>query len=41
MVLIELDLASLASASTCAGALVAAAKPFDVVIANAGIMACP
>ena len=39
--LIELDLASLASVRRCADALVAAGKPFDVVIANAGVMACP
>jgi NAD(P)-dependent dehydrogenase (short-subunit alcohol dehydrogenase family) len=39
--LAELDLASLASVRACADALVAAGKPFDVVIANAGVMACP
>ncbi|WP_158813896.1 SDR family NAD(P)-dependent oxidoreductase [Methylocapsa sp. S129] len=39
--LIELDLASLASVRACADALVSAGKPFDLVIANAGIMACP
>ncbi|MEJ0025015.1 MAG: SDR family NAD(P)-dependent oxidoreductase [Rhizomicrobium sp.] len=39
--LVELDLASLASVRKCADALVAAGKPFDVVIANAGVMACP
>ena len=39
--LVELDLASLASVRACADALVAAAEPFDVVIANAGVMACP
>jgi NAD(P)-dependent dehydrogenase (short-subunit alcohol dehydrogenase family) len=39
--LIELDLASLASVRASADALVAAAKPFDLVIANAGVMACP
>jgi len=39
--LVELDLASLASVRDCADALVAAGKPFDVIIANAGIMACP
>lgn len=39
--LVELDLASLASARAAADALVAARKPFDVVIANAGVMACP
>ena len=39
--LIELDLASLASVRACADALVSAGKPFDLVIANAGVMACP
>jgi NAD(P)-dependent dehydrogenase (short-subunit alcohol dehydrogenase family) len=39
--LVELDLASLASVRKCADALVAAGKPFDVLIANAGVMACP
>jgi NAD(P)-dependent dehydrogenase (short-subunit alcohol dehydrogenase family) len=39
--LVELDLASLKSVRACAGALVAAGKPFDLVIANAGVMACP
>jgi NAD(P)-dependent dehydrogenase (short-subunit alcohol dehydrogenase family) len=39
--LVELDLASLASVRKCANALVAAGKPFDVVIANAGVMATP
>jgi NAD(P)-dependent dehydrogenase (short-subunit alcohol dehydrogenase family) len=39
--LVELDLASLASVRSCADKLVAAGKPFDVVIANAGVMACP
>jgi NAD(P)-dependent dehydrogenase (short-subunit alcohol dehydrogenase family) len=39
--LVELDLASLESVRICANALVDAAKPFDLVIANAGIMACP
>jgi NAD(P)-dependent dehydrogenase (short-subunit alcohol dehydrogenase family) len=39
--LAELDLASLASVRACADRLVAAAKPFDVIIANAGVMACP
>ena len=39
--LVELDLASLASVRACADALVAAGKPFDVVIANAGVMARP
>ncbi len=39
--LVELDLASLASVRACADALVAAGTPFDLVIANAGVMACP
>jgi NAD(P)-dependent dehydrogenase (short-subunit alcohol dehydrogenase family) len=39
--LVELDLASLASVRACADALVAAGKPFDAIIANAGVMACP
>ena len=39
--LTELDLASLASVRSCADRLVAAGKPFDLVIANAGVMACP
>ncbi|KIZ44819.1 MULTISPECIES: SDR family NAD(P)-dependent oxidoreductase [Rhodopseudomonas] len=39
--LIELDLASLASVRACADALVAAGKPFDLVICNAGVMATP
>lgn len=39
--LIELDLASLASVRAAADALVADGRPFDVVIANAGVMATP
>jgi NAD(P)-dependent dehydrogenase (short-subunit alcohol dehydrogenase family) len=39
--LIELDLASLASVRGAADALVASRRNFDVVIANAGVMACP
>jgi len=39
--LIEIDLASLKSVRACADALVKAGKPFDVVICNAGVMACP
>jgi NAD(P)-dependent dehydrogenase (short-subunit alcohol dehydrogenase family) len=39
--LVELDLASLASVRACADALVADGRRFDVIIANAGIMACP
>jgi NAD(P)-dependent dehydrogenase (short-subunit alcohol dehydrogenase family) len=39
--LVELDLASLASVRACADGLVAAGQPFDLVIANAGVMATP
>src|ERR1700678_3862484 len=39
--LVELDLASLASVRACADALLKAGESFDVVIANAGVMACP
>src|SRR5437899_5620992 len=39
--LIELDLASLKSVRACADALLAKGEPFDVVIANAGVMATP
>jgi NAD(P)-dependent dehydrogenase (short-subunit alcohol dehydrogenase family) len=39
--LIELDLASLTSVRAAADKLVAAGKPFDLVIANAGVMAPP
>ncbi len=39
--LIELDLASLASVRRCADALLADGRKFDLVIANAGVMACP
>ena len=39
--LVELDLASLASVRRCADGLLAAGKPFDLIIANAGVMACP
>ncbi|HEY4253220.1 MAG TPA: SDR family NAD(P)-dependent oxidoreductase, partial [Roseomonas sp.] len=39
--LVRLDLASLASVRACADALVADGRPFDLVIANAGVMACP
>jgi NAD(P)-dependent dehydrogenase (short-subunit alcohol dehydrogenase family) len=39
--LVELDLANLKSVRACADALVAKAAPFDVVIANAGVMATP
>ena len=39
--LVQLDLASLASVRACADGLNAVGKPFDVVIANAGVMATP
>ena len=39
--LVELDLASLDSVRACADALLADGRPFDVIIANAGVMACP
>jgi len=39
--LIELDLASLASVRAAADALIADGRPFDLVIANAGVMATP
>lgn len=39
--LVALDLASLASARACADGLNADGRPFDVVIANAGVMATP
>jgi len=39
--LVQIDLASLASVRRCADGLLAAGKPFDVIIANAGVMACP
>jgi NAD(P)-dependent dehydrogenase (short-subunit alcohol dehydrogenase family) len=39
--LIQLDLASLASVRACADGLLAAGKPFDVIICNAGVMATP
>jgi NAD(P)-dependent dehydrogenase (short-subunit alcohol dehydrogenase family) len=39
--LVQLDLASLESVRRCADDLLAAGKPFDVIIANAGVMACP
>src|SRR5690606_33287579 len=37
----ELDLASLASVRAAADRLLAAGEPFDLVIANAGVMATP
>lgn len=39
--LLELDLASLKSVRACADALLEDGRPFDVVIANAGVMATP
>jgi len=39
--LVELDLASLASVRACADRLLAAGQTFDVIIANAGVMATP
>jgi NAD(P)-dependent dehydrogenase (short-subunit alcohol dehydrogenase family) len=39
--LVELDLASLASVRACADALVADGRPFEAVIANAGVMRTP
>jgi NAD(P)-dependent dehydrogenase (short-subunit alcohol dehydrogenase family) len=38
---VELDLASLKSVRACADALVADGRPFDAVIANAGVMRTP
>ena len=39
--LVELDLASLGSVRTCADALLDDGRPFDAVIANAGVMRTP
>ena len=39
--LVTLDLASLKGVRASADALVAKGEPFDIVIANAGVMACP
>jgi NAD(P)-dependent dehydrogenase (short-subunit alcohol dehydrogenase family) len=39
--LVELDLASLKSVRACADKLLAKGEPFDVVVANAGVMATP
>ncbi len=39
--LVELDLANLKSVRACADALVTKAEPFDLIIANAGVMATP
>src|SRR5579862_2653512 len=39
--IVELDLASLASVRNCADQLLRKGEPFDVIIANAGVMATP
>ncbi len=39
--LVELDLANLKSVRACADQLLAKGQPFDVIIANAGVMATP
>ena len=39
--LVQLDLASLDSVRRCADGLLAAGLTFDLIIANAGVMACP
>src|ERR1700683_463848 len=39
LALVELDLASLASVRGCADRLLDAGQPFDLIIANAGVMA--
>jgi NAD(P)-dependent dehydrogenase (short-subunit alcohol dehydrogenase family) len=39
--LVALDLASLVSVRACAEALIKDGRPFDLIIANAGVMACP
>lgn len=39
--LVQLDLASLKSVRACADRLLADGRPFDVIIANAGVMAAP
>ena len=39
--LVELDPASLASVRACADAVLSAGKQLDLVVANAGVMACP
>ncbi len=41
LTLVELDLAALASVRACADGLLADGRPFDLVIANAGVMAPP
>jgi NAD(P)-dependent dehydrogenase (short-subunit alcohol dehydrogenase family) len=39
--LVQLDLASLDNVRLCADRLMTEGKPFDLIIANAGVMACP
>ena len=39
--LVQLDLASLTSVRAASASLLAAGQPLDVIIANAGVMACP
>ena len=39
--LVQMDLAELASVRAAADALLAEGKPLDLIIANAGVMACP
>lgn len=39
--LVELDLANLASVRACSDKLLAEGKPFDIIIANAGVMPTP
>src|ERR1700740_628451 len=39
--LVELDLANLRSVRTCADRLLTKGEPFDLIIANAGVMATP
>jgi NAD(P)-dependent dehydrogenase (short-subunit alcohol dehydrogenase family) len=39
--LVQVDLGSLQSVRRCADGLLASGEPFDVIIANAGVMACP
>jgi NAD(P)-dependent dehydrogenase (short-subunit alcohol dehydrogenase family) len=39
--LVELDLADLKSVRTCADSLTASGEPFDLIVANAGVMATP
>jgi NAD(P)-dependent dehydrogenase (short-subunit alcohol dehydrogenase family) len=41
LTLVALDLASLASVRACADGLLDDGRPFDILIANAGVMACP